>query len=141
MKIVNLVCGNRRPQEKRQSYMRESALLRRAPGPIFALHHAIIRGGTPKGNTISVIVGAHASKGTAPGNATLEMVYMRRFKIRSGWLIVAAVFVQPRNRIGVGAAVGRAYTFLCSRRKRHGQRKPGTRNHGIRQKRSSSVEE
>jgi hypothetical protein len=30
---------------------------------------------------------------------------------------------------------------LCSRRKRHGQRKPGTRNHGIRQKRSSSVEE
>ena len=77
MKIVDLVCGNRRSPEQGQSYMGEGALLCCPGGPIFSLHHAVIGCGAAKCDAISLIVGAHARKCAAPGNLTFEMVDMR----------------------------------------------------------------
>jgi hypothetical protein len=40
-----------------------------------------------------LIVGAHACKGAAAGDSTLEMVDMRRSEVWTRRLIVAAIFV------------------------------------------------
>jgi len=74
MKIVNLICGDRRSPEQRESYVGEDALLRRAGGPIFAVHHAVVGGGAAEGDAVTLIVGAHAGEGAAAGNAAFEMV-------------------------------------------------------------------
>ena len=73
---MDLVCRDRRSLEQRQSYMGERPLLCCSGRPIFALHHAVVRRGAAKRDTISLIVGAHARKGAAPNDAPLEMVDM-----------------------------------------------------------------
>jgi hypothetical protein len=88
-----LVCGDRRSSEQRESYMCEGALLHSSCSPILALHHAVIGCGTAECDPISFIVGAHARKGAAAGDATFEMLDMRRFEVWTRRLIVAAIFV------------------------------------------------
>ncbi len=102
---MNLVGRDRRSPEQSQSYVGEGALLCRAGRPILALHHAVVRGRTPKRDPISVIVGAHPGESAASRHSTFEMEYVRRFQVRPGGLIVAAIFVQPRDRIRVSSAV------------------------------------
>ena len=48
--------------------MRERALLRCATGPIFALHHAIIRSWGAEGDAVALIIATHARKCAAPRN-------------------------------------------------------------------------
>lgn len=103
MQVVNLVSGDRRSPEEGQSYVREDAVLGCASCPVFALHDAIIRSRTTERDSISVVVGAHARERAAPGNSSFEMVDVRRLQVASGGLIVAAILVQPGNRIGPGA--------------------------------------
>jgi len=105
MKIVNLVGGDRRSPEQSKSYMRKGSLLCRACSPILALHHTVVGCRAAECDPISLIVGTSAREGTAPRDSTLEMVDMRGFKIGSGRLVVAAVLVQPRNRVRIGPTV------------------------------------
>jgi len=102
---MNLAGGDRRSPEQRQSYVSEDALLHRARRPILALHHAIVRGRTPKRDPISAVVGAHPGERAAPRHSPFEMEYVRRFEVRPGRLIVAAILVQPRDWIRVSSAV------------------------------------
>ena len=73
--------------------MRERPLLGRSTRPIRSLHHAVVRCGAAKHDPITLIVCADARKSTAPRDATIEMIDIRRFKICTGRLIVAAVLV------------------------------------------------
>lgn len=57
MKVVNLVGGDRRPSKQRQSYMCESAVLRRSGSPVFALHQPIICGLRAECDAIAVGIG------------------------------------------------------------------------------------
>src|SRR5258708_25822174 len=77
---------------------------------MLSLHHAVVGCGTAKRDAVSLVVGAHACKGAAPGHSTFEMVDVRRFEIGACRLIVASIFVQPRNWIRIGTAV-------CSRKR------------------------
>ena len=114
MKIVNLVCGGHRSPEERESYVSEAALLRRAGGPIFSLHHAVISCGAAEGDAISLVVGAHACESAAAGDAAFEMVDVGRLEIRACWLIVTAIFVERWNWVRVGAAI-RGHRLLVMR--------------------------
>src|SRR5579872_1297859 len=85
--------------------MRECSPLRRPRGPIFALHNAIIGCGTAESNAIAVIVGAHAGEGAAASETALEVINVRRLEVEGSRLVVAAVFVQPGNWVGIAAPV------------------------------------
>ena len=104
---MNLVGGGRRPLKQRQSYVRESALLRRSGSPVFALHQPIICGRSAERDAIPVVINAHTSKCAGPSDKTFEVIYMRRIPIRSGGLIVAAILVEPWNRVRFGPAICR----------------------------------
>ena len=105
VKVVDLVCRDRRSLEQGQSYMGERPLLCCSGCPVFALHHAVVGGRCAKGDTISSIVGTHTGKSAAASDTTLEVINVRRFEIGACWLIVTAILIQPRNRIRIGTAV------------------------------------
>jgi hypothetical protein len=109
---VNLVGGDRRSPEQSESYVSEGAVLCRARGPVFTLHHAIVRCRTAKRDSISRVVGAHAGKRTAASDSSFKVVDMRRLQVWPGRLIVAAILIQPRNRVGLGAAIRRGSPLL-----------------------------
>ena len=102
---MNLVGGDRRPPKQRQSYMCEYAVLGRACSPVFALHESKIGGRAAECDAIPLVVRAHATKCAAPRHKTFEVVNVRRLQIRSGRLIVAAIFVEPRDWVWLGAAI------------------------------------
>jgi hypothetical protein len=104
---VNLVRGNRRPPEQSQSYMCESALLRRARRPILSLHYTVVRRWTAERDAVALVVSPHTSERAAASDASLEMVNVRWFQIQTRRLVVAAVLVEPRNRVRICPAVRR----------------------------------
>jgi hypothetical protein len=85
--------------------MGESALLRCPSSPVFTLHYSVVGGGTSERNPSSLIVRAHAGKCTAAGNPSFEVIDVRRFKVWSGGLIVAAILIKPGNWVRVRAAI------------------------------------
>jgi hypothetical protein len=105
MEIVNLIGGDRRPPKQSQSYMRKRTVLRRSRGPIFALHEPVVSGRAAEPDSIAVVVGPHARECAASRDHALEVINVRGLQIRSRRLIVAAVFVEPWNRIGIDAAI------------------------------------
>jgi hypothetical protein len=107
MEIVNLIGEDRRPPKQRQSYMRKRTMLRRSRGPIFALHQAVVSGRAAEPDSIAVVVCPHARECAASGDEALEVINVGGLQIWSGRLIVAAVFVEPWNRIGIDAAISR----------------------------------
>ena len=123
MEIVNLVGGDRRPPEQRQSYMRERAVLGTSCGPVFALHQSVIRGRAAEGDSIPAVVGSDARKCAASGDKALEVIDVRRFQIRPSGLIMAAIPVQPWNRVGLRTAVGghRRLRLLSGKTIAHGR--------------------
>jgi len=52
----------------------KGTLLRCPGGPVLAQHDSIIGCRTAKCDSISLVIGAHASKGAAPGYLSFEMV-------------------------------------------------------------------
>ena len=105
MEIVNLIGGDRRPPKQGQSYMRKRTILRRSRGPIFALHQPVVSGRAAERDSISVVVGSHARECAASGDQAFEVINVGRLQVRSRRLIVAAVSVEPWNRIGIDAAI------------------------------------
>ena len=105
MEIVNLIGEDRRPPKQRQSYMRKRTMLRRSRGPIFALHQPVISGRAAEPDSIAVVIGPHARERAASGDQALEVINVRGLQIRSRRLIVAAVFVEPWDRIGIDSAI------------------------------------
>ncbi len=74
MQIVDLIRGNRRSPEQRQSYVSKDAVLRRARSPVLALHQTVVGGGAAKDDSVAMVVSAHSDERTAPCDAALEMV-------------------------------------------------------------------
>ena len=104
---MNLVGGDRRPPKQRQSYMCESAVLRRSSSPVFSLHQPIICGRGAKCNVIPLVIHAHSAECAGPGDETFEVVNVRSLHIRSRRLIVTAIFVEPWNRVRFSATICR----------------------------------
>src|SRR5579863_4548144 len=98
--------------------MSESALLRGSRGPVFALHHTEIRGRCAECDAVTLTVRASPAKRAAARDAALEVINVRGFERRAGRLIVAAVFVEPRNRVGINTPVGshRRLILRCATR-------------------------
>ena len=109
---MDLVGGNQRSPKQRQSYVREHALLRRSRCPVFALHHAVVGGRRAETDAVPSIVRPHSGERAASRNFAFEMIDVRRLEIRTRPLIVAAIFVQPRNRVRIGATVGGRVRFF-----------------------------
>jgi len=105
VKIVDLVCRGSLPLKQGESYVGERPSLRSARGPVFSLHKPVIGCGCAEGDPIASVVGAYTREIGAPGNTAFEMVDVRWLKARAGRLVVAAVLVQPRYRIGISAAI------------------------------------
>ena len=74
MKVVYLVSGGSLSPKQRQSYMSEGTSLCGSGSPIFSLHHAVVSCGTAKRDPISLVIGAHTSKGAGPGDSTFEVI-------------------------------------------------------------------
>ena len=65
MKVVELVCGDRRSLEHGKSGMGKYSLPGLPSCPVFACHIAVIRGGISPGKAVSFIVSAHAVEAVA----------------------------------------------------------------------------
>lgn len=80
MKIVDLISsGDRRAVKKRQSYVRENAVLRSSCSKILSLQKGKIRARSPEGDVIAFIVSPYAGKVVATRNLTFEMIDVRGF--------------------------------------------------------------
>lgn len=73
MKIVELVCGDRRSLKNRESCVREYPLLCLSSSPVFARHIAVVRGGISPGKAVAFIVGTHAVEAVAARQLSFEM--------------------------------------------------------------------
>ena len=116
---MDLVGGNQRSPKQCQSYVREHASLWRSRRPVFALHHAVIGGWRAETDAVPLVIRPHSGERAASRNSAFETIDVRRLEIRTGTLIVAAVLVQSRNRIRIGAAVGGHNPFFRVRRRSH----------------------
>lgn len=73
MKIVELVCRDRRFLKNRKSCVGKYPLLRLSSGPVFACHIAVVRGGISPGKAVAFIVRAHAMEAVAARQLSFEM--------------------------------------------------------------------
>lgn len=73
MKVMELVCRDRRSFKNRKSCVREYPLLRLASSPVFACHIAVVRGGISPGKAVAFIVRAHAVEAVAARQFPFEM--------------------------------------------------------------------
>lgn len=105
MKVVDLVGRDSLSLKQGESYVSESTVLGCSGGPVFSLHDAVVSRRTAKGDSIPFVIGPHSCEGAGAGYSALKMVDMGRLQVLSGGLIVAAIFVQPRNGEGIGGAI------------------------------------
>ncbi len=105
MKVVDFIFRDHRSPKHGVSYVHEAAMLRRACGPIFPLHDAVIRGGGAECDAIPLVVGAHARETVATDNPPLEVKDMGWLAVRTGSLVVTAEFVEPRYGVWFGAPI------------------------------------
>src|SRR5438552_4903645 len=107
VKVVHLVVGDRLSPEERESEVRpRSAARPPLRGPALALHERVVRRPRAEGEPVAGAVDARSDEFGGAGDATLEVV-------DAGWLqprprlVMAAVLVQPRNRVRLVAAAHR----------------------------------
>ena len=79
--------------------------LRSAAGEVFPLHESVIGRRSAERHSTSIVVGARADETGTPADPAFKMINVGRFQLRPRWLVVAAIFVQPWNRIGFSVAV------------------------------------
>ena len=79
--------------------------LRSAAGEVLPVHESVIGRRSAKRYSISIVVAAHADETGTPADPAFKMINVRRFQLRSGWLVVTAVFVQPWNWIRLSVTV------------------------------------
>ena len=111
--------------EQSESYVGKGALLCCSGGPVLALHYSIIRGWAAERDPVPFVIRADAGEGAASGHLSFEMVNVGWFQVRSRGLIVAAIFIQPRNRIWVAVAVRGGGLLVSENRGRRDQRNGG----------------
>jgi len=73
MKVVELVCGDRRSLEHGKSGMGEYSLASLPSCPVFACHIAVVCSGISPGKAIAFIVRPHTVEAVAPRQLSLEM--------------------------------------------------------------------
>ena len=74
MEIMDLVRGDRRSHEYRQSRVGENGLMRLTCGPVFAGHVAVVGRGSAPGETVALTVRTHAVKTIAARQLTIEVI-------------------------------------------------------------------
>jgi len=102
---VNLILRSSLPLKQRQSYVGECSDLRSASREVFPIHKSVVRSRSAKCDSIAFIISANAREIGTPADSALEMIDVRWLQLRTSRLIMAAVLIQPRNRIRIGAAV------------------------------------
>ena len=105
---MNLVRRGSLPLKEGESYVRECTGLRSTACPIFSLHKPVIGCGCAEWNPVAFVISAQTNEAGTSGDATPKMVDVRWLQIRARRLVMAAVLIQPRYRVGIGAAVVRA---------------------------------
>ncbi len=105
MKIMNLVFRGSLPPKQCKSYMSECACLQSASGKVFSLHKSVVGCPCAERNAVALIVGAHTGEISAPGDSPFEMENVRRFQVWACGLVMTAILIQPRYRIGISAAI------------------------------------
>ena len=73
MKIMELVCRDRRSLKNRKSCVREYPLLRLSASPVFASHVAVVRGGISPGKAVPFVVRTRAMEAVAARKFSFEM--------------------------------------------------------------------
>ena len=71
---MNLIGRDSLSLKQGKSNVREGSLLCCSASPILALHHAIIGCSTAKGDSISFVIRADPSEGTAAAHPPFEMI-------------------------------------------------------------------
>jgi hypothetical protein len=74
MKIMDLVRGDRRSLEYRQSRVGENSLVRLTCCPVLTRHVAVVGRGSAPGETVAFIVRTHAVKAIATRQLTIEVI-------------------------------------------------------------------
>ena len=128
---MDLIGGNQRSPKQRQSYVREHAPLWRSRCPVFALHDTVVGRRGAETDAVTLIIRPHSRKRAASRNIAFEMIDVRRLEIRTRRLIVAAVFVQPGNRVRIGATVGGHSPFFWARKKSQGKSPSDSSRSGV----------
>jgi hypothetical protein len=85
----------------------EYPTIRATTGEVFPLHESIIGRRSAEWYSISIVVGTHADKTGTTADPAFKMINVGRFQLRSGWLVMTAVFVQPWNWIRLSVTVVR----------------------------------
>src|SRR6266853_124364 len=137
MKIVKLVCRDRRSLEYCESRVGEYSLPSLSSSPVFACHIAIVGGGISPGESVAFIVRAHTVEPVASRQLSFEVKDIGQFNVWRRALVVIAVLIEPRNGIRAWSAIGRCM-ILRDRRSagfRRGLRvkltaRQRSRNHG-----------
>jgi len=81
--------------------------LRAAAGEVFPLHESVIGRRSAERYSTSIVVAAHADETGTPADPAFKMINVGRFQLRSGWLVMTAVFVKPWNWIRLSVTVVR----------------------------------
>ncbi|MGO9570931.1 MAG: hypothetical protein ACLP5H_25675 [Desulfomonilaceae bacterium] len=98
---MDLIRRDQLPLEQGDSYVCECAGVGSSPRVVFALHDTIVGRRVSKSQAVALVVGPHSDEISASGHFPLEMIDMRGLQVGPGWLVVAPIFVQPRNRIWI----------------------------------------
>ncbi len=107
MKIMDLVRRDSLSLEYRHSCVGKDALMRLPGRPILARHVAVVRGRCSPRDSVSVAIRPHSVKSAAAGQLPFEVINAGEFNIRSRWLIVIPIFIEPRYRIRTQSSVRR----------------------------------
>ena len=73
MKIVELVCRDRRSLKNCKSCVGEDPLLCLSSSPVFACHIAVVGGGIAPGKAVAFVVRTHAVEAVAARQLSLEV--------------------------------------------------------------------
>jgi len=116
MKVVDLIRRDRRSLEYCESGVSEDSLVRLAAGPVLPSHVAVIGRGSSPGEPVAMVIGARSMEAVAAGKFAFEMINTGELDIRHCRLVVIAILVEPRNRVGAIATVG-GFVILRNRRR------------------------
>src|SRR5712671_6809369 len=118
MEIMDLVRGDRRSLEYRQSSVGEDRLVRLAGSPVLTCHIAKVSCGSAPSEEVALVICTHAVEPVAARQLSLEVIDVRKFHIRHGALVVIAILVEPGNWIGARTTIGWGMVLRDGRRAR-----------------------
>src|SRR6516225_3589244 len=99
MEVVNLVGRHRRSLKDGQSSVCEDCLVCLAGSPVLTCHVAEVGRWCTPGQTVAVVIRAHAAEAVAARQLSLEVIDIGKLDVGRSRLVVIAVLIEPRNRI------------------------------------------